>query len=146
MRGVDAVRHTAALVGIWRPDPADFDRVNVGGLETVIDVCKTLGTPRSSTRPLPRAPPAARTGAGSQRLSAFEGACPRGRSPCRRERGVPIVTLVPGVIYGPGIDTEGNLVGRLTGIILPDDCQVIGAAMSGRSPTSTMWRTRTWRR
>ena len=28
-------------------------------------------------------------------------------------RGLPIVTIVPGVIYGPGPDTEGNLVGRL---------------------------------
>ena len=28
-------------------------------------------------------------------------------------RGLPIVTLFPGVIYGPGLATEGNLVGRL---------------------------------
>ena len=28
-------------------------------------------------------------------------------------RGVPIVSIVPGVIYGPGVDSEGNLVGRL---------------------------------
>ncbi len=28
-------------------------------------------------------------------------------------RGVPIVSMVPGVIYGPGAATEGNLVGRL---------------------------------
>src|SRR5205085_11053106 len=27
--------------------------------------------------------------------------------------GVPVVTLYPGVIYGPGPATEGNLVGRL---------------------------------
>jgi nucleoside-diphosphate-sugar epimerase len=28
-------------------------------------------------------------------------------------RGLPLVTVTPGVIYGPGIDSEGNLVGRL---------------------------------
>jgi hypothetical protein len=28
-------------------------------------------------------------------------------------RGMPIVSLLPGVIYGPGAATEGNLVGRL---------------------------------
>ena len=28
-------------------------------------------------------------------------------------RGLPVVTIVPGVIYGPGPDSEGNLVGRL---------------------------------
>jgi nucleoside-diphosphate-sugar epimerase len=43
---MDAVIHTAALVSVWRKDPADFDRVNVGGLETVIDVCASYGTPR----------------------------------------------------------------------------------------------------
>jgi farnesol dehydrogenase len=29
------------------------------------------------------------------------------------QRGVPVVALFPGVIYGPGAATEGNLVGRL---------------------------------
>jgi len=46
VRGMDAVIHTAALVSVWRKDPTEFDRVNVGGLETVIDVCAELGTPR----------------------------------------------------------------------------------------------------
>ena len=46
VRGMDAVIHTAALVSVWRKDPADFDRVNVGGLETVVDVCASYGTPR----------------------------------------------------------------------------------------------------
>jgi nucleoside-diphosphate-sugar epimerase len=45
-RGADAVVHAAALVSMWQRDPADFDRVNVGGLETVIDVCASLQTPR----------------------------------------------------------------------------------------------------
>ena len=28
-------------------------------------------------------------------------------------RGLPLVTVTPGVIYGPGIESEGNLVGRM---------------------------------
>ena len=44
-RGMDGVIHTAALVSVWQ-DRADFDRVNVGGLETVVDVCAALGIPR----------------------------------------------------------------------------------------------------
>src|SRR4030095_14624200 len=28
-------------------------------------------------------------------------------------RGVPLITITPGVIYGPGIESEGNMVGRL---------------------------------
>ena len=114
-RGVDAVIHTAALVSIWRPDPADFDRVNVGGLETVIDVCTTLGTPRlvytSSFLALP-------PGSEKRALEAndYQRSKVRAREVARRAAaaGVPVVTLVPGVVYGPGRDTEGNLVGRLT--------------------------------
>ena len=34
VRGVDGVIHAAALVSMWQEDAADFDRINVGGLET----------------------------------------------------------------------------------------------------------------
>lgn len=115
MRGVDAVIHTAALVSIWRPDPADFDRVNVGGLETVIDVCTTLRTPRLVyTSSFLALPPASRPRA--LEANDYQRSKVRAREVARRAAasGVPIVTLVPGVIYGPGIDTDGNLVGRLT--------------------------------
>jgi nucleoside-diphosphate-sugar epimerase len=121
MRGADAVIHAAALVSIWRPDPADFDRINVGGLETVVDVCVSLGTPRlvytSSFLALPPAggtpPPVGR--ARPLEANEYQRSKVRAREVARRAANnhVPIVTLVPGVIYGPGIDTEANLVGRL---------------------------------
>lgn len=113
-RGVDAVCHSAALVSVWHRDAADFDRVNVGGLETVVDVCATLGIPRllytSSFLALPPA--------GSKRpleANDYQRSKVRAREVARAAamRGIPIVTLIPGVIYGPGPDTEGNLVGRL---------------------------------
>src|SRR5262245_37172253 len=43
--GVDAICHTAALVSIWRPRRQEFDEINIGGLQTVIDVCRTLRIP-----------------------------------------------------------------------------------------------------
>jgi farnesol dehydrogenase len=112
--GADAVCHAAALVSIWRPRRADFDEVNVGGFRNVIDVCQARGLPRllytSSFLALPpaghRVPIAAndyqRTKVAGLELARAAAA-----------RGLPIVSLLPGVIYGPGAATEGNLVGRL---------------------------------
>lgn len=112
--GVDAICHTAALVSIWRPRAADFDEINVGGLETVIDVCTALGIPRlvytSSFLARPPAGAVAPLAANDyQRTKAAALALARAAA----ARGVPIITLVPGVIYGPGVTTEGDLLGRL---------------------------------
>jgi farnesol dehydrogenase len=112
--GVDAVCHTAALVSVWRPRRAEFDEVNVGGLETVLDVCGSLGVPRlvytSSFLALP--PPGA---ARALEANDYQRTKVRAREVARAAaaRGAPIVSLFPGVIYGPGPATEGNLVGRL---------------------------------
>jgi nucleoside-diphosphate-sugar epimerase len=114
VRGMDAVCHTAALVSMWQRDPAEFDRVNVGGLETVLDVCATVGVPRlvytSSFLALPPAGHARAIEANDYQRSKV-----RAREVARAAaaRGAPVITMVPGVIYGPGAETEGNLVGRL---------------------------------
>jgi NAD+-dependent farnesol dehydrogenase len=128
--GVDVICHTAALVSIWRPRAADFDEINIGGLDAAIDVCTTLRIPRlvytSSFLACPphgaNAPLAAND---YQRTKAA--ALVRARAAAAR--GVPIVTLIPGVVYGPspstglragpstalraGTPTEGDLLGRL---------------------------------
>jgi len=113
-RGADAVCHTAALVSIWRKRAADFDDINVGGLETVLGVCRELGTPRIVyTSSFLARPPAGLT----QPLEAndYQRTKARALSLARAAAasGLPLVTLVPGVVYGPGAATEGNLVGRL---------------------------------
>jgi farnesol dehydrogenase len=112
--GVDRIIHVAALVSIWRAVASEFDDVNVGGLMNVLDVAHRRGIlrvvytssflaipPAGATQPLEandyqrskvRALEAARVAAGS---------------------GAPIVTMFPGVVYGPGPTTEGNLVGRM---------------------------------
>jgi farnesol dehydrogenase len=113
-RDADAVCHAAALVSLWRPDAAVFHDVNVGGLETVLDVCAARGIERivytSSFLALPPA-------GASRPLEAndYQRTKVRAREFVRGavKRGMPVVSLYPGVIYGPGADTEGNLIGRL---------------------------------
>jgi NAD+-dependent farnesol dehydrogenase len=130
--GCDALCHSAALVSIWRRRSADFDDVNVGGLQNAI----AIATARKITRllytssfvalaPRDRTTPMAandyqRTKLAADRLAdtAVAG-------------GAPLVRVYPGVVYGPGSFTEGNLVGRLIadhlrgrlpGLIGPENC------------------------
>jgi farnesol dehydrogenase len=128
--GCDAVVHGAALVATWRRRSRDFDDVNVGGLEHVLDIARRRGVRRvvytSSFLALapagldtpPRWNDYQRTKAASAALAD------RAVS-----QGAPLVRLYPGVIYGPGAATEGNLVGgmvadhlrgRLPGVIGAD--------------------------
>lgn len=112
--GVDAICHAAALVALWRRDPSEFDAVNVGGLQSVLSATREHGLSRlvytSSFLALPPADsPQPLTANHYQRTKVAA------RDVARRATsdGLPIVTLYPGVIYGPGPATEGNLVGRL---------------------------------
>jgi farnesol dehydrogenase len=112
--GVDAICHSAALVSVWSPRRAEFDEVNVGGLRTVLAVCEERRIPRlvytSSFLALPPADGNAPLSANDyQRTKAVA----RAVAAQAAQRGLPIVALFPGVIYGPGVVTEGNLVGRL---------------------------------
>jgi farnesol dehydrogenase len=111
---VDAICHTAALVALWRPDPSEFDAINVGGLQSVLSAARERRVPRvvytSSFLALPPAD-------SPHTLSAnhYQRTKVAARDVARRagSEGVPVVTLYPGVIYGPGPATEGDLVGRL---------------------------------
>ncbi len=114
MRGCDAVIHMAALVSIWRRRPEDFDEVNVGGLRHVLDAARALGVPRivytSSFLALPPAGHTRHVRANDYqrtKITADIAATEAVRA------GMPVVRTYPGVVYGPGAATEGNLVGRL---------------------------------
>jgi nucleoside-diphosphate-sugar epimerase len=109
-----AIIHAAALVSIWRQDPREFDDVNVGGLVNVLDVARTRGIPRIVyTSSFMALPPAGAT----QPLEAndYQRTKVRALEVARAALagGAPLVITLPGVVYGPGPDTEGNLVGRL---------------------------------
>jgi len=112
--GCDALCHTAALVSIWRRRRADFDEVNVGGLQNALDVALARGMsrmlytssfvalpPRDRTEPI-AANDYQRTKLAADRVADVAVAA-----------GAPLVRVYPGVVYGPGSFTEGNLVGRL---------------------------------
>jgi farnesol dehydrogenase len=112
--GVDAVCHMAALVSIWRPRREDFDEVNVAGLRHVLDVCRNQGIGRLiyTSSFLARPPAGARTALVANEYQRTKVAA-LGVAREAAQRGAPIVSLFPGVVYGPGTLTEGNLVGRL---------------------------------
>jgi NAD+-dependent farnesol dehydrogenase len=112
--GVDAICHAAALVALWRRDPSEFDAVNVGGLQSVLSATREHRLRRlvytSSFLALPPADsPHPLTANHYQRTKVAA------RDVARRAAsdGLPVVTLYPGVIYGPGPASEGDLVGRL---------------------------------
>jgi farnesol dehydrogenase len=112
--GCDAICHSAALVAVWRREPREFDEVNVGGLANVLAAARRCGTRRivytSSFLALPPTGGEApqpwndyqRTKAAADRLAERAVG-----------QGAPLVRLYPGVIYGPGPLTDGNLVGRM---------------------------------
>jgi farnesol dehydrogenase len=113
-RGCDAMCHTAALVSLWRADPSDFDRVNVGGLEHALDAVREAGLRRLVyTSSFLARPPAGRStpliSNDYQRTKAAADAVARKA----QAGGAPMVRLYPGVVYGPGARTEGNLLARL---------------------------------
>ena len=112
--GCDAISHSAALVSIWRRRRADFDDINVGGLRNVLAVAATRRTPRVLyTSSFVALPPRGRTepivANDYQRTKV---AADRVADEAVRD-GSPLVRVYPGVVYGPGSFTEGNLVGRL---------------------------------
>ena len=112
--GADAICHTAALVSLWRPRPADFDDVNVGGVETMLAAARARGIARIVyTSSFLALPPAGR--ASALRANDYQRTKANARDVVRRAAadGAPVIALFPGVIYGPGAATEGNLVGRL---------------------------------
>lgn len=114
VEGADAVCHAAALVSVWQARRTAFEDVNVSGLQTVLDACAALRTPRIVyTSSFLARPPA--DGAVPLAANDYQRTKARAREVAlaAAARGLPLVSLVPGVIYGPGPMTEGNLVGRL---------------------------------
>ena len=112
--GCDAISHSAALVSIWRRRREDFDEVNVGGLRNVLAAAAASRIPRvlytSSFVALPprdlKEPILAND---YQRTKVL---ADRVADQAVRD-GAPLIRVYPGVVYGPGSFTEGNLVGRL---------------------------------
>jgi len=112
--GCDAISHSAALVSIWRRRRQDFDAVNVGGLINAIAAARAHHIPRmlytSSFLALPPKGSAERLEANDYQRTKVAADLLADEAV---RNGAPLVRVYPGVIYGPGSFTEGNLVGRL---------------------------------
>jgi len=112
--GCDALVHTAALVSIWRRRREDFDDVNVGGLRNAIAAAQAAGISRIvyTSSFLARPPHGESTPISAndyQRTKVMADAV----ADDAVRAGCPIVRVYPGVVYGPGSRTEGNMLARL---------------------------------
>jgi farnesol dehydrogenase len=124
--GCEAVIHSGALVRNWSRRPEEFERTNVAGswslCEAALDervVAFVYTSSFFALGPSPNGLPVDE--------SALEAPSPRRfyndyhstkyrSARLLREfisRGLPLVTLFPTVLYGPGADTDGNHVGKI---------------------------------
>ena len=113
-RGCDVLCHSAALVSMWRADVREFHDVNVTGLENAIAAAHDAGLARIVyTSSFLARPPAGRREPLRANPYHRTKAAADGVARAARDAGRPIVILYPGVVYGPGVMSEANLVGRL---------------------------------
>jgi len=121
LQGADAVIHTAALVKMWVRDRRDFWRVNVEGLQNLLQAAEQAGVQRVVyTSSFIALGPSADVNANEELRHAgpFSDAYEESKA-CALEwlrgegRRFPVIVTFPGVIYGPGPKTEGNLVGGM---------------------------------
>src|SRR5262249_32793416 len=122
LKGQDALVHLAALVKMWAADPKSFDRINVDALESLIQASTHAAIPKMiySSSFIALGPsngkPISETD--SRRTDHFHNDYERtkflGDQTARRYQGqgTPITILYPGVIYGPGNLTDGNIVAK----------------------------------
>jgi farnesol dehydrogenase len=122
MAGCDAVVHAAALVKILAPRE-QFDRINVGGLENVLAAAEAAGTVGrmlyvSSFMALGPTDGGTLDESAEPRDRAWINDYERTKTLSDRKareaiaQGAPLSIIYPGVIYGPGEMTEGNIVLR----------------------------------
>jgi len=138
-QGCGAVCHMAALVRMWTPERERFERVNVGGLRNALQAARAAGARLVYTSSFIAVGPAgpepvdeSRTHPGCGYRNDYERTKAMADAVALEAAaaGQDLVLLYPGVVYGPGDLTDGNLVarmvadhlgGRLPGIVGPGD-------------------------
>lgn len=122
LKGHDIFVHVAALVKMWSRDRKDFDRVNVEGTENAILAVSDAGLRKfvyassfmalgpSNGEPL-KEEDARRT---QNCHNDYERTKYLADQMARRyiEQGYPLYVMYPGIIYGPGNLTDGNIVAK----------------------------------
>jgi farnesol dehydrogenase len=137
--GCAAVMHMAAVVKMWTPDRAEFDRVNVGGLQHALAAARAAHARLVYTSsfiavgPTGSAPVDESHVHDQQRFrNDYERTKARADVLARdaAQAGQDVVLLYPGVVYGPGELTAANIVvkmvcdhlsGRLPALVGPGD-------------------------
>lgn len=137
--GCAAIVHMAALVKIWVPDPERFETTNLGGLRNALAAARAAGARLVYTSSFIALGPSgpgeldgSRPHAGPPFRNAYERTKALADAAAREAAasGQDVVILYPGVVYGPGEMTEGNIVarmiadhmnGRLPGLVGPGD-------------------------
>ena len=137
-QGCDAIIHTAAMVKIWSPRLMDFDDINVGGLTNAIAAARAHGIRLVYTSSFFAIGPTGTEPSDESQEHPGDYGNDYERTKALADRmareyareGGNIVMLYPGVIYGPGELTDGNIVAkmladrmnnRLPGIVGPGD-------------------------
>ncbi|KAJ9166212.1 hypothetical protein P3X46_020994 [Hevea brasiliensis] len=122
--GCLVIFHTAALVEPWLPDPSKFFSVNVGGLKNVLQAAREKKTIQKIiyTSSFFALGPTDGYIADETQVHPEKVFCSEyERSKVIADKialqsaadGLPIVVVYPGVIYGPGKLSTGNIVGQL---------------------------------
>jgi len=122
LAGQDVFVHIAALVKMWVRDRRQFDLINVESLQNAIRASTAAGIPRfvyaSSFMALGPSDGPALTEADARRTDHFHNDYERtkhlGDLAARKLQGEghSLYILYPGVIYGPGNLTDGNIVAK----------------------------------
>ena len=120
LRGCDALVHMAAMVRMWSADPGEFDRVNVDSLTALLRAAEEAGIGRilTTSSVVALGPTDGTIGDETTERAVLRFSTDYERTKWRAERvvresvtaGLPIVTVYPGVVYGPGAPTRGNLL------------------------------------
>ncbi|XP_043712059.1 putative dihydroflavonol 4-reductase [Telopea speciosissima] len=122
--GCQVVFHVAAIVEPWLPDPSRFFSVNVEGLKNVLQACKETATVEKIiyTSSFFALGPTDGYIADEIQIHPEKFFCTQyEKSKLLADKvalqaaanGLPIVVVYPGVIYGPGKVTAGNVMARM---------------------------------
>lgn len=123
LAGCEVLIHMGALVRMWAWDKREFDRVNVEGLAAVLRAAEEAGVGRIvyTSTIVALGPTDGAVGDETFEREHLAFCTDYERTKWIAERlvreklaaGAPITVVYPGVVYGPGAPTEGNLLRKM---------------------------------
>ena len=131
LKGCDGLLHLAALVKQWAP-PQQFFAVNRDAFRHLLELCwkKGIGNFLYTSSFIALGPTEHNADQGLWQANAYAQSKREALTIARdyQKKGFPLTVLIPTVLYGPGVRTEGNhvspLLEQLVGgraILLPDE-------------------------